>query len=115
MSHLQLGQRGLDRPVAQHHRHPALHGYVCICVDSPKHTNPGQHFSSEERAAGTGAGHAFKGSDHCLSLCFPAFPCGSTVLWRPSQKGSAFVDPTCSAARIAESISCPAFIPSEAI
>eukprot|EP01051_Picozoa_sp_SAG22_P027649 SAG22_NODE_9357_length_593_cov_1.866397_1_plen_53_part_10 len=22
----------------------------------------------------------FKGSDHCLSLCFSAFPCGSTAL-----------------------------------
>eukprot|EP01051_Picozoa_sp_SAG22_P001083 SAG22_NODE_38_length_26325_cov_107.302067_21_plen_169_part_00 len=24
--------------------------------------------------------YALKGSDHCLSLCFPAFPCGSTAL-----------------------------------
>eukprot|EP01051_Picozoa_sp_SAG22_P017734 SAG22_NODE_2807_length_2191_cov_1.949331_2_plen_433_part_00 len=25
-------------------------------------------------------GPLFKGSDHCLSFCFPAFPCGSTAL-----------------------------------
>eukprot|EP01051_Picozoa_sp_SAG22_P001659 SAG22_NODE_68_length_22846_cov_32.458258_2_plen_324_part_00 len=52
---------------------------------SRRHRRPGLGRSSAPAAkpqtpTGEATVLAFKGSDHCLSLCFSAFPCGSTAL-----------------------------------